>query len=241
MTSMADYTTQLLHKLEENLGTDIYESGSVLYSSPETLKPGRFYFMAFNPGGEPTDNPKETIRAHTEILKEGHNAFLNENWSSDKRKYACGQAPHQKNVQALARLLGVQTEDLFATELIFLRSRRADGVNYSELTKKCWPVHQWMMEIVRPSVIVSNGNADGKSAYTYVLNTFRDEGLFVNELKPAPSGHGRFRLKAARVQGQQTVKTVLGIPHLSYYHVSNQPYNSIVDSWLKATISDHPV
>jgi hypothetical protein len=238
---MVGNISQLLSKLESSLGPFIYESGSVLYSSPETLKPGRFYFIAFNPGGKPTDDPRETIKFHTESLKEGYNAFLREDWSSDKRKYACGQAPHQKNVQALARLLGVQIENLFATELIFLRSWSADGVDYTELAKKCWRVHQWMLEIVQPSVIVSNGNADGKSAYTFVLNTFRGEGLAVNELKPAQSGHGRFWLKAARIQGNQTVNTVLGIPHLSYYHLFNQPYNSIVDSWLKATINEHPV
>lgn len=111
MTSMADSTTQLLHKLEERLGADIYKSGSVLYSSPETLKPGRFYFMGFNPGGEPTDNPKETIKAHIEGLKDGFNAFIDESWSPGGRECSPGQAPHQKNVQALAQLMDVRTEE----------------------------------------------------------------------------------------------------------------------------------
>jgi hypothetical protein len=206
-TFMTSNIIQLLSKLESSLGPDLYKSGSVLYSSPETLKPGRFYFLAFNPGGEPTDDPKETIKTHIEGLKNGYSAFLDESWSPGGRECPAGQAPHQKNVQALAKLLNVDLRELFATELIFLRSRYADGVDYAEISKKCWPVHQWMMEIVQPSVIVSNGNADGKSAYSYVLNTFRDEGMAVNELNPAPSGHKRFWLKAAVVQGHPTVKT----------------------------------
>lgn len=236
---MNNTLTQLLNVLETQLGSKIYKSGSVLYSSPDTLKPGQFYFLAFNPGGEPTNDPKETIKAQTENLKEGHNAFLHEDWSTDKRRYDRGKAPHQKNVQALAQLLGVDIQDMFSTELIFLRSRRADGVDYAALSKKCWPVHQWMLGVVKPSIIVSNGNAHGKSAYAYVLNAFRNEGLSVNELSPAPSGHGRFWLKAARVTGHPTVKTVLGIPHLSYYHLISDHTRPIVQAWLDNILNNH--
>jgi len=235
---MPDRLSQLFTVVETHLGFDIHESGSVLYSGLHTLNPGRFYYLGLNPGGEPTDNPAESIKTHIEQSRTEHNAFLDEEWSPGSRIYEAGAAPQQLHVQTLARLLGVPLRDMFASELIFVRSRATGGVDYANLAKKCWPVHQWMLNIVKPAIVVTNGNSEGKSAYSYVRNAFREDGLFLNELTPAESGHRRYWLKATRVSGHPSVKLILGIPHLSYYHLSTERNRSIVESWLKTTVNE---
>jgi hypothetical protein len=92
---------------DESLDTILDKSGTILYSSCETIKPGKYYFLGLNPGG--SDENTETIRSslnQMELGKSRKNAYLDEDWGSDSRSYGKAGHPLQMNFNCLFKALG---------------------------------------------------------------------------------------------------------------------------------------
>ena len=135
----------VVEKARECLTEILQKSGTILYSSCETLKPGDYYFLGVNPGGSPEET-KETIQSTLEELgaltKAAYeNAYLDQCWCGKEGCAGCCR-PLQKRFRFLFKdVLEVDPRVVCATNLIFQRSRSERDAGGWELAKTCWPVH----------------------------------------------------------------------------------------------------
>ena len=142
-------------------------SGSVIYSSAETLRPGKYYILGFNPGGDAAENKGNVKDSLNNLLTRKGNAYLDEDWSSKNRKYRCGNHPLQRHLAEVMNAIGEDLRDVCASNLIFLRSPDQYGVKYPAPAKACWRVHEMVLEIVQPRIILAFGNGQ-RSPYDFL-------------------------------------------------------------------------
>ncbi|MFZ7311687.1 hypothetical protein [Comamonas jiangduensis] len=195
------------------------QSGTFLYSSHDTIKPGEIYFLGLNPGGQ--GGPSLGERLST-LLSREENAYLDEAWDNGRGSYKPGEAPLQKRVNWLFNQLVANTRDVLATNLIFMQSRDASGVS-NEQAKLCWPVHEALLSIVCPRLIITFGNSSF-SPYGYL------HALYGGGQRYARAGHGDWSLKGFNAQMAWGEVFVAGLPHLSRYDPTGKQH--VVD-WIK--------
>lgn len=210
----------LAERWERVLGDLAAAPGSVLYSAHETLRPGKVLIIGVNPGGEGSETIGQNLRR---LSHKRENAYLDECWESRSRKYQMGMAPLQRRLNWIVPMLGDDLRNCCATNLIFTQSRNLEGLDLEGLAKRCWPVLEDIIGIVRPAFIVAFGNSKG-SPYEFLraqLDGKRDA--------ISPAGHGSWRLRRCVVRGptERTIQ-VLGFPHLSWY----KPERPEVQAWL---------
>ena len=202
------------------------QPGGILYSSHLTLQPGKIYLMGLNPGGASENKPEYMLRANIDqMLSNTQNAYLNQCWGNYD---TCGTAPLQRRVKWLLEVLGENVQDVFATNLIFTQSRNDNSLT-QQLARQCWPVHEAMLEIVQPSLIVTFGNGNsGLSPYSFL------QASFGGQPEDHPASHGNWRLSRfhTTLNGRKT--TVIGLPHLSRYQPMGKPD---VEGWLKSCLA----
>jgi hypothetical protein len=208
--------------------------GTVLYSSLSSVRPFHAYVMGLNPGGDPAVETKPLVE--TLAAPNGQSFYTHDCW----QKYCPGGGScahldesgavlpdalrsHQQVVVDLADVLGTTPAMLPSANAIFGRSREIaklkeeSGHSLAEWWAACWPVHQRLLAIVRPRVIVTLGKGNRNSAFA-LLNancgyppwrTFSDEGV-----------HGGKAFEACGLdlgEGERLDATVIGIPHPSWY------------------------
>lgn len=130
-----------------------HRPGTVLFSGIDTLKPGRFYLMGYNPGGR-ADNPA-LIGASLDQPRQTGNAWVDEYWGPKDT-----WTTMQLRVHSVFAALGADLKLTFSTNALFLRSGSADKLEgpWELWWSHCWPVHQIFLDVVRPKVIVCLGN-----------------------------------------------------------------------------------
>lgn len=203
---------------KEALSDLLQEPGGILYSSHETLKPGSVYLLGFNPGGS-DGNPVE--KSIDSMLSNNKNAYLDEEWANGSGSWKAGEAPLQKRVQWLLSELDLNPADVCASNLIFVQSRKANDISFS-LAKHCWPVHEAILDVVQPKLIITYGNS-ADSPYGYL------HAMFGGEQKHIPSGHGTWVAKGFQCHINSKPVYIAGLPHLSRYSPVGK--NHIVE-WL---------
>ena len=189
-----------------NLAGLLDKPGSILYSSHETLKPGDVYLLGFNPGGT-GGNPIE--RSINQLLTNTTNAYLDESWENQNGVWANGEAPLQKRIQWILKSIKLNPRDVCASNLIFFQSREASDINFF-LAKQCWPVHEAILSIVKPKLIIAFGNS-GASPYGYLHS------ILGGKVESFPSGHGNWKIKGFNSQINGGPVYIAGLPHLSRY------------------------
>lgn len=200
----------VVRKVEESLGTILDESGTILYSSCATLKPGKYYFLGLNPGG--TDTGTNTIRKSLGNLGTLTDcAYLDEDWGSDSRSYSKGCHPLQKNFKGLFETLGEDPRVVCASNLIFSRSIGEKGAGGIERAKLCWPVHEMILEIVSPAAIITFG----RQPFNFIIDKL--SGTTPNDFR---AGHGNWTWRYSILK---TGEKLIGLPHLSRYSLTSHP------------------
>ena len=200
-----------IYSAKQRLESILDKSGTILYSSCETLKPGKYYFLWLNPGG--SEEGTGTIGQSFDDLELGRsteNAYLDEDWSGF-RKYCVGGHPLQQNYQHLFEELQEKPESVCASNLIFTRSISEKGAGGRERAELCWPVHEAILEIVRPSAIITFGRQP--------FNLIREK-LGGTASEDAPTGHGAWTWRYSILR---TGVKLIGLPHLSRYALRNHP------------------
>lgn len=200
----------VVRKAEDSLGQILDNSGTVLYSSSSTLQPGTYYFLGLNPGG--VDVGTNTIRQS--LCNLGAltvNAYLDEDWSSDSRSYGKACHPLQKNFECLFKSLGEDPRAVCASNLIFSRSISEKGAGGRERAELCWPVHETILEVVRPAAIITFG----RQPFNFIT-----EKLSGTAPKDFPAGHGNWTWRYSILN---TGKKLVGLPHLSRYALMSHP------------------
>jgi len=180
--------------------------GAILYSSHETLKPGSVYLLGFNPGGSGGPHLNQSIE---KLLTNEENSYLDECWANKRGTWKEGEAPLQERVCWVLENLGLNPREVCASNLIFLQSQKAIDIDYA-LADICWPVHEALLEIVKPRMILVFGNSV-LSPYGYLHSKYGGEQDYI------PSGHGNWKIKCFRcvIGGKDSI--VAGLPHLSRY------------------------
>lgn len=208
---------------KNNLAIFLDEPGTILYSSHETLKLGSVYLLGFNPGGT-GGYPVE--RSINQLLTNTSNAYLDESWENKNGAWHRGEAPLQKRIQWLLSSIKLNPRDVCASNLIFFQSRKASDISYHSLVKLCWPVHEAILSIIKPKLIIVFGNSE-ISPYGYLHSILGGKEEFF------PSGHGSWQLKGfdGQINGQSVY--VAGLPHLSRYSPIGKNY---VVEWLSKKI-----
>jgi uracil-DNA glycosylase len=183
-------------------------SGEILYSGVSTLRPGEVYLLGHNPGGNPNDRRLPTVRRSIkELPTKSYNSYLDTRWSGRKQ---VGQAPLQLRVVWLLDQLGLKPRDVAASNLIFCRSRDVAGSQFLALARTCWPVHERLLSVVQPRLVIAYGNS-GQSPYRFLADVF---GAGSEEC--VSSGHGSWKCRTFVVPGRFRV---VGVPHLSRYDI----------------------
>lgn len=206
---------ELVSQSERILEPILDLSGKVLYSGVETLVPGELYILGLNPGGK-SDPQDDTVRDRLRMLPEKTtNDYIDESW----RKAPEGTRPLQRRLRWLVNQLGFDLRDVCASNLIFVRSARASLSRFPEFAKLCWPVHECILRIVRPKVILCFGNS-GISPFRFL----HEHGIASSNIESIPSGHGSWRCKAFHAEFSGTLTTVVGLPHLSRYEIEGKDH-----------------
>lgn len=207
---------QIISVIETSLKDALDRPGSIVHSPSATLTQGNYYFIGFNPGGNHNDyRLKDEL---TNLLNKSTHRYIDEIFEQAGHRFAKGQAPLQKNYQALFNYLNQDPRTVFCTNLIFFHSRRSHGVDYLKDANQCWPVHQALLALIKPNVIICNGNGNSGSAYRYLYQTLasnQPEQVFGTVYSTASIKFFTTRLNGKEVK-------VIGIPHLSRFYPS--PY-----------------
>jgi hypothetical protein len=211
--------------------------GSVLFSGFSTIKRFRFYIMGLNPGGSSKVLTTSIIDALAP--KDGTSPYTHECWNK-----ACGSnlecvhavrarniggrlaegdlVKHQKNMICLSRLLGCGSPaEIPSVNAIFARScslatlKAESGFGADDWWRACWPIHQHLLEIVRPDAIITLG---------YGMDT-SPLGFLARELRTAPPYQigdenrrgGRQIDCSIRLITSTLNARVVGVPHPSYH------------------------
>lgn len=225
---------QFIAEARRHLLPILGESGGILYSSFATLAPGTFYILGLNPGGALGSG--DTLAQCLDRLPEyKDNAYLDEDWSSDSRHYDAGGHPLQRHLFMLMQELGEDLRQVCAANLIFSRSPDQYGADYPDRGHICWPVHQMILNVVRPSVIIAFGNG-GISPYAFLALKHQETLGMWPEEATHPAQYGTWQCKAFQTRIEDMDILVLGLPHLSRYTIEGRPE---VVNWIKEKIREH--
>lgn len=204
------------------------ESGSFLYSAANTLRKGDFYFLGLNPGG---NAGTQTIdAAFGDLIKNSeNNAYLDEEWESEKKQYEKGKHPLQKNAKTLFDdVLKVELRNVCSSNLIFIQSSEEGGSGYPKNADICWPVHEMIFNIVQPKVVITFG----RQPFDYIANKYS-----AKEFEEKLAGHGKWKCRTeiatyeAEALPFKLQFRLIGLPHLSRYHI-----NKDISSWIKKLV-----
>jgi hypothetical protein len=208
----------------QTLAGELHRNGSILYSAAHTLSPGPIYFMGLNPGGDPSKHSPTIADDLAGLATRTCNAF-EQAWDSRVSHHTPGAAPLQKRIRyVIEDVLGFRLRDVCATNLVFMQTHDAGGLQFAQDAQRCWPVHAHMLDIVKPKLILTYGNS-----------TLSPYGFLKQRLAPAteeaiPSGHGTWQCKAFDSQINGRPISIVGLPHLSRYSPMNKP---AITSWLQ--------
>lgn len=204
------------------------KDGEMLYSSHETIKKGDVYLMGLNPGGEGLNS----IASHIDkMLTKTTNSYLDEEWENGGGRWPKGQAPLQLRIQWVLGQLELVPAEVCASNLIFQTSRNADGVSFG-LAGICWPVHEAIIDIVRPKLLLTFGNGAGSSPYAFLKEMFFS-GDQEKDQDRIEFGHGTAQCKAFQTSINGLSLCVAGIPHMSRFNPIGKHH---VVEWLRSKI-----
>jgi hypothetical protein len=207
--------TQLAGFARRQLSPIRNKSGEVLYSGVATLRPGLLYLLGHNPGGDPRNRRLPTIRQSVDWLPTRTlNSYLDATWS--------GRDTLQCRVIWLLAALGLHPRHVAASNLCFVRSRDAKSSKMREYAEICWPVHENILRIVRPRIVIAYGNS-ANSPYEFLADKFS-----AGRRGDFRSGQGTWLCRTFDVPGHFRV---VGLPHLSRYDITA---HSQVVKWIKS-------
>ena len=206
MNLQIEKTKELLKK------TDLHnERVSIIYSADSTLKKGKFYFLGQNPGGNKEYKYGEDSILNQLIYSGEHNEYTEGEWTGTKGKI------HQYNIKKMFSDLEVQLENVFSTNLSFIRSSRTETYerNLKDDYNTFWFIHEFFLSVVKPRFIITNG-AQPRDFFRKKMPKLKDD------KKKEMKSDGRYNHVASFFTGALQTDyetfdelTILAIPHLS--------------------------
>lgn len=205
-----DALSDLIERLKQTGLADF--PGKLLYSSLDTLRPGKLYLLGYNPGGDPAEE-SESVASHLRHMPAGWNEYVDAEWRPAGIRRRPGSAPRQRRVQWLLAHLGLPVRSVCASNLIFVRSKSSAGLSDPDrMAEQCWPVHRFILERVRPACILSIG---GKDVWEFVCEHSR----MLTPVEPHASGHGNWQCLSARIELDRRQMTFVTVPDVTRYAI----------------------
>lgn len=207
-------------------------SGSVLYTPLSAVKPGPIYLMGMNPGGDPSAIPCAIIDSVAPL--EGISGYTHECWRKNcKEAQPCShladgkvrpeyRVKHQTFIERVAEAIDIPLLEIPACNAVFARSESVSrfveqtGYRFSDWWRACWPVHQHLLSIVRPRVIITLGCGEATSPF----GLLRTEAGAVSPRQVGEVGKRGGRIFDGKLPigiGVELPVSVVGIPHPSWY------------------------
>lgn len=206
--------TAFVQEAREVLKEFLEDSGTILYSSCETLKPGKYYFLGLNPGGSELDKKNSIRKSLDNLSSQTQNAYLKgpKDGIADWGRYASGDAPLQLRYQHLFTELGEKLDSVCASNLIFRRSVDENAAGGKNMANRCWQVHEAILKIVQPKAII----VFGKLPFFFI-----NDQLSGTDLTESHTKHGSWKLRRSILKGSilKTEAQLIGLPHLSRYAI----------------------
>jgi len=211
------------------LGKYLNQSGAILYSSHETLKKGDVYLLGYNPAGEKSEDTERFLSAGIDrMLTYAGNEYLDEKWSRAGSESKKGEAPLQKRIDWVLKQLNFETKEVCASNLIFVSGKKQKNIDY-KLAELCWPVHEAILNIVQPKLILVFGNG-APSPYRFLHDKWG------GQEDDIPAKHALWKVKGFEppfeIFGRKVY--VVGFPHLSRYSPDGKPE---IIKWIKKKIA----
>lgn len=216
---------QIINSIKTLIEPILHESGKVIYSSVDTISKGDLYILGLNPGG---DVPITIIEDLERLTQRSINAYMDETWGNRRNpSYRKGKHPLQKNVTLLIQNLGYNPRQVFCSNLIFVRSRKAEESIYRSQADLCWAVHKELIKIVDPKCLIVFGNSK-LSPFQYINGKYPPRiGDRIN------SGHGTWHCYSCTGEIEGKERVLIGLPHLSRYYVNR--HNDVL-RWIVSKI-----
>ena len=202
-------------------------SGKLLYSSLPTLAAGPVYLLGYNPGGEP-DHETTSILSHLhDAGQAATNEYLDVAWQTRTCSWAVGEAPLQRRVKYLLTGIGLDVRSVCASNLIFVRSRGEKHLaSAAQMATACWPVHRLILDIVRPTMILTFG----RKVADFIVGKAEKSKLAGSKL----SGHGNWECFANSIVLNGRSISLVSLPHLSRYNING---HAEVIAWVKTEMT----
>jgi hypothetical protein len=189
----------------------LHKPGSVLASHISTVQKGRIYLVGINPGRKAGQSPtlEETIEESLEGLKKGEpHSYVYGKWHPHQLD---GGDALQLRARWLCEQLSVDIETICTSNGVFLRGHeQPKSAKYKEDFEKCWPVHKFLLEQVKPDVIIAYGERAWKAFFSK-LEDGREQPVCECDYK----FKGWLKRGCFPELGRNVA--VFGIPHLSRY------------------------
>jgi len=248
------------------------EYGLVIYSHKTTLRPNLVLFYGINPGYDPARHHRIRwkIRESLDYFADGFKVLEAEaNTDRDKlprperlhehlnliddqcwpypsftADYRMGRAPYQQHARNLLRTIG--RPDALITNLLFGQAARTKDIPKNQpFDEACWKVHELILQIAKPNVIVT--------CATVVDKRLRRQ-LGLNLVPPArDSGYGPPHARWTCKQWEGTWRdeatmerriVVCQIPQMAFFDITAEySRNSGALEWAKAVVqraTEHP-
>ena len=141
-----------------NYSGKVFYAGRSAYNSPAAM-----YILGVNPGGDPDTRQDETVASHTEWVAttapEGWSAYRDESWKGKPP----GRHGMQPRILHMFKAVALSPGAVPASNLVFVRSRRESdiAVDIDRLVGECWPFHKYVIETLRPKVVLCLGKTAG--------------------------------------------------------------------------------
>ena len=209
---------KLIDDAQAALGPIAEMDGRVLYSSIETLCPGRFYLLGMNPSDGP-DRYHHIGESLRDIPNHHWNTYIDDDWGRGSGKHHM-----QKRVCFMLRTLGLEPREVFATNLVFVRSRRWTPAQ-ARFIPECLRVHRMFLGIVQPHTVVTFG----KPAFDALIKIGHH-----GAIKPfdtgCANGSANFSCYMADSDIWGHPIRVVCLPHFSKFKIDAQP---LTIGWLR--------
>jgi hypothetical protein len=201
------------------------ECGSVLISAEATLRQSDrsdIYFLGLNPGGDTSQDifgGFPTVYESLALSRMGVSGW-DQDWSRKGASFEAGHAPIQSRFKHIASFLGLSYGEILATNLVFARSRRFKVLpQLEDQIEACLPVHEVMMEIVRPSRLWVMGNTDSAGGALKVHS----------DVEWRSAKHANWSIGRGTVEFCGRTLTLCHTPHLSLWDATAEDKQELLE------------